>query len=499
MYFNSFTYIVFLWSVFVLFWTLRERRVPRQLMLLGASYWFYAQAGWWFTLLLAWTTVIDWWVGLKVGEAQGRGEPRLAKRWLWTSMVSNIALLAVFKYYDFFALNTQAALAHWGVHVSLPVLQLALPVGISFYTFGSMSYVIDVYRGKMPATRSLLDFAVFVAFFAHLVAGPIVRATTLVPQLQRTPEFRLEQVASGLFQILRGMVKKLLMADMLGAHLVDQAFANHETIGRLSGPGILLATYAYALQLYGDFAGYSDIAIGSARLLGYEFPRNFDRPFTASSLEEFWTRWHISMSSWFTDYVYVGMGGSRRGLLRTCWNAFFAWTLVGLWHGAAWTFVLWGMYHGAWLVISRLFRRLLPGGRFPDRWWWKVAGVLFTFHVVAFSMILFRCQNMTSFFAACRALADWSTVGPALAAAGGGLSAVSETLFRGLPPLYWQLGLVMLLGYLTHFMPEEWTLRLEARWTRVPAVAQGLVMAAAIVLLYGLRPPGLTPFVYFQF
>jgi D-alanyl-lipoteichoic acid acyltransferase DltB (MBOAT superfamily) len=478
MHFNSFTYILFLWSVYVLFWTLRERRPLRHTMLLVASYWFYAQAGWWFTILLAWTTVMDWWTGLMVGAARERGDARASRIWLWTSMASNLALLGVFKYYDFFAVSMQAGLSRLGIEVSLPLLQVALPVGISFYTFGSMSYVIDVYRGTMRATGSLLDFATFVAFFPHLVAGPIVRASTLIPQLQRVPEFRLEQICSGLFQILRGMTKKLLMADMLGAHLVDRAFADADSIGALGGPGLLLATYAYALQLYGDFAGYSDIAIGSARLMGIEFPKNFDAPFKSKSLEEFWSRWHISMSTWFTDYVYVGMGGSRRGLLRTCWNTLFAWTLVGLWHGAAATFVLWGVYHGVWLVISRLFRKLLPGGKFPDTPLVAVAGVLFSFHVVAFSMIIFRCPDMESFRAALHALTDWS---------------------RALPRLPWQLWTIIVLGYLTHFLPDRWQERLERTWIGWPALLQGLLLAAAIVFFYGVRPPGLTPFVYFQF
>ena len=283
------------------------------------------------------------------------------------------------------------------------------------------------------------------------------------------------------------MTKKLLMADILGAHVVDIAFRDADSISQLGAPGLLLATYAYALQLYGDFAGYSDIAIGSARVLGFELRKNFDAPFISRSLEEFWSRWHISMSSWFTDYVYIGMGGSRGALIKTLFNTLVAWTLVGLWHGAAWTFVLWGFYHGVWLVISRLFRRwvlppLFGEKRFPDRPVWRVLGVLFSFHVVACSMILFRCRDMTDFGVAVAQFGDWST-------------GFGEVL-AGYP---WQILLIMVLGFLTHFMPERWLDRVEGAWCRSPGVLQGAVIASAIVIFFALRPPGLTPFVYFQF
>ncbi len=478
MLFNSFLYVIFLWGVYVLFWTWRQRKPLRHSMLLVASYVFY---GWvhpvWCTLLM-WSTLIDYVSALQIQRGHEENNPGKRKFWMGMSLVTNIGLLAMFKYFDFFSGAVQDSLASVGVDAHTWRLDLFLPAGISFYTFQTLSYTIDVYRGHMKATRSLLDFAVFVSFFPQLVAGPIVRATDFIPQLENPPTFRMEQISSGLFQILRGLTKKLLLADMLGAHLVDRAFLDADSIRQLGGLGLLIATYGYALQLYGDFAGYSDIAIGSARLMGFELLKNFDAPFKSRSLEEFWTRWHISMSTWFTDYVYIGMGGSRRGLLRTCWNAFFAWTLVGLWHGAAWTFVLWGMYHGLWLIISRLFRKLLHGGRFPDNPLVAVVGTLFTFHVVAFSMIIFRCKDMGVFHAALSALGDWS---------------------KAMPALNWQVWTIIAVGYLTHFMPERWTLATEQGFIRSPAVVQGLLLALAILLFYGLRPPGLTPFVYFQF
>jgi alginate O-acetyltransferase complex protein AlgI len=478
MLFNSFTYILFLWTCYVLFWTWRERKPLRHTMLLVASYVFYGWVHPMWCVLLMWSTLIDYVSALQIQRGHDEDDPRRRKLWMGMSLVTNIGLLAMFKYFDFFSKNVEEALGQLGVDAHTWRLDLFLPAGISFYTFQTLSYTIDVYRGSMRATRSLLDFAVFVAFFPQLVAGPIVRATDFIPQLEQPPKFRMEQVCSGLFQILRGLTKKLLMADILGAHLVDRAFLDEYSVRALGAPGLAIATYGYALQLYGDFAGYSDIAIGSARLMGFELLKNFDAPFRSRSLEEFWTRWHISMSTWFTDYVYIGMGGSRRGLLRACWNAFFAWTLVGLWHGAAWTFVLWGMYHGMWLVIARLVRRVLPNGRFPDTPLMALAGGLFTFHVVAFSMIIFRCRDMGVFRAALDALGDWSAP---------------------LPRLSWQIWTIMALGYFTHLMPGRWVDATERRFIRSPALVQGLLLAVAIVVFYGLRPPGLTPFVYFQF
>jgi D-alanyl-lipoteichoic acid acyltransferase DltB (MBOAT superfamily) len=476
--FNSVTYILFLWSVYVLYWTWRRKKSLRHSMVLVASYCFYGYADWAYTSLLAISTLADYVAGLGIERAREQGSRRGMRTWMGVSLATNLGLLGTFKYFDFFSSSFQAALGALGVHASLPLLDVVLPVGISFYTFQTLSYTIDVYRGHMRPTRSLLDFAVFVSFFPQLVAGPIVRAVDFMPQLERPAALDLRRMNSGLFQILRGLTKKLLMADVLGAQLVDRAFENADSITQLGAPGLILATYAYALQLYGDFAGYSDIAIGSARLLGFELRKNFDAPFKSRSLEEFWTRWHISMSSWFTDYVYVGMGGSRGGVLLACRNAFIAWALVGLWHGAAWTFVLWGAFHGACLVVVRLVRQVLPGRRLPQGAGWSLLSLLLTFHVVAFSMILFRCPDMTTFGAALGALADWS---------------------RPLPRVPWQVTLIIVAGYATHFMPERWQDRLEAAWIGLPGAVQGAALVAAILLLFGLHPPGLTPFVYFQF
>ena len=480
MLFHSFEYVLFLWGVFVLFWSLRGRRRLRHSMLLAASYWFYAQADWRFVSLLVISSVTDFVTGARVHRAREAGSSGIP--WLLASIAVNLGLLAAFKYFDFFV-DSFAALSAVvlpaGFDASRLHLDVVLPVGISFYTFQTLSYTFDIFRGKLHPIGSLLDFAVYVSFFPQLVAGPIVRAIDFLPQLERQPAYDDRQVSSGLFQILRGMAKKLLMADLLGAHLVDVAFADAQSLGELAAPALLLATYAYALQLYGDFAGYSDIAIGSARLLGFELPKNFDAPYKSRSLEEFWSRWHISMSSWFQDYVYIGLGGSRVSFPRYARNVLIAWGLVGLWHGASWTFVLWGLYHGLFLVAIRIFRlAFLRGGAFPDRFPVRVLGTLFTFHVVALSMILFRCPDMESARAAYAALGDWSA---------------------GLPQVPWQIWTILAVGYATHLMPDGWQAALERGWERVPRLAQGAACAVAMVLFFALHPPGLAPFIYFQF
>jgi alginate O-acetyltransferase complex protein AlgI len=424
------------------------------------------------------STAVDFQAGRGVLAARERGDARGAKLWLGVSLAANLGLLGLFKYADFFLDGFEALVRSAGFDPEPLHLGLVLPVGISFYTFQTLSYTFDIYRGRLAPVGSWLDFALYVAFFPQLVAGPIVRAVDFLPQLASPPRWTSQQVSSGLFQILRGLAKKLLLADLLGAHLVDLAFADQQSLAELNAAGLLLVTYAYALQLYGDFAGYSDIAIGSARLLGFELPVNFDAPYRSRSLEEFWNRWHISMSSWFQDYVYVGLGGSRVGFLRYARNVLVAWGLVGLWHGASWTFVFWGLYHGLWLIVSRLVRRALPGGRFPTGWPAALLGTLFTFHVVAFSMILFRCPDLATFAVACAQFADF---GPGLPQA---------------PAAIWVL---LGVGYLTHLAPPRFQAALERRFDATPAAVQGLLLALCLLLFFALHPPGLAPFIYFRF
>lgn len=487
MFFASFQFLLFVWTVYVLWWTWATRRSLRMSMVLVASYWFYAQADWRFCSLLFISTAVDFMAGRRIGDAPVGS--RVRRGWLAVSLASNLGMLGFFKYFDFFVDGFEGLFSSLGAQLDLWHLSAAqggpldfiVPAGISFYTFQTLSYTLDVYRGKMEPCSSRLDFAVYVSFFPQLLAGPIVRATDFLPQLQKPLAFDADQLSSGIFQILRGLCKKMLMADILGVYLVDVAFRNDPeaglTIRELGGPTLLVVIYAYALQLYGDFAGYSDIAIGTARLLGLELCKNFDAPFKSKSLEEFWKRWHISMSSWFVDYVFVGLGGARASLVKVLRNVLVTWILVGLWHGAAWTFVLWGGYHGLWLCAARLVRSALPERRFPKNALTSTLGTLFTFHVVAMSMVIFRSKDLNGLKDAIAALGNWSVP------------------LQPIQPLLWG---VMIVGYLSHFAPEGLTEFLEQRFRRMHPIPQGAVLVVALILFCVAVPAG-APFIYFQF
>jgi D-alanyl-lipoteichoic acid acyltransferase DltB (MBOAT superfamily) len=484
--FHTFTYALFLWSAYVLFWALRRRRSLRHALLLVASYWFYAQIDARFVGLLAASTVVDYVAGAGIHRADARRGGRGRRLYLALSLGVNLGLLGFFKYYDFFAQSVERALRALGADAHLwylgaehgGPLAYVVPAGISFYTFQTLSYTLDVYRRRMRPCTHLLDFALYVSFFPQLIAGPIVRARTFLPQLELQPVRDDARVAAGLFQILQGLAKKLVLADVLGHHLVDVVYRDAESLAAAGGAGVLLATYGFALQIYGDFAGYSDVAIGSARLFGFRLPKNFDAPYKSRSLEEFWTRWHISMSLWFYHFLYDALGADRGGRLRTLGNLFLTHVIIGLWHGAAWNFVLWGAWFAAWMVVSRLVRLALPRGRMPPNRLTAVLGVLFTFHVALAGGVLFRASDWASIRAAVGALGDWSLPAPELS------------------PYVWA---VFALGFATHFTPERWDRAVAARFAALPRLAQGALVAACVYAFLLFTPGHLTTFVYFQF
>ncbi len=374
MLFNSDVFLRFFAAFLLLYYLVRGHRAWRNVLIVGASYLFY---GWWdyrFLSLLFLSSVVDYSVGRKLAVTE---DPARRKLWLGLSLVVSLGLLGFFKYCNFFVESFAAVLAQLGLSASPPVLNVVLPVGISFYTFQSMSYAIDVYRRRLPATRSFVEFLAFVSFFPQLVAGPIERASNLLPQFQRPRVITSAMVGEGVWLMLWGMFKKVVLADNL-APLVEQAY--HP--GVHSGPVIVLGTIAFAFQIYGDFSGYSDIARGLAKILGFELMVNFNLPYGASSLREFWHRWHVSLSTWLRDYLYVSLGGNRRGAVRTRLNLLVTMVLGGLWHGAAWNFVLWGLWHGAGLAVTRRDRRVagtapLPGWRRGIAWGLTAAFVLY--------------------------------------------------------------------------------------------------------------------------
>jgi alginate O-acetyltransferase complex protein AlgI len=391
MLFNSGIFLQFFAAFLLLYWLARNNLRARNVLILLASYLFY---GWWdyrFLALLVFSSVLDFLVGLGIAK---QTDPRRRKLWLACSIVANLTILGFFKYFDFFVLSFQAVMNRLGVHVSPHTLGIILPVGISFYTFQAMSYTIDVYRKEIPATRNLINFLAYVAFFPQLVAGPIERARHLLPQFERSLTITRAMLEEGVWLMCWGMFKKVFIADNLDP-LVSMVFRS----GAYSAVTVVLATIAFAVQIYCDFSGYSDIARGTARVLGFDLMVNFNLPYAAASIREFWRRWHISLSTWLRDYPYISLGGNRAGAARTYVNLWITMVLGGLWHGAAWNFVLWGMWHGFGLMINRAF------GENSRRSFLSWIGTLC---FVLYGWLLFRARSMEEIIGMTRALANFS-------------------------------------------------------------------------------------------
>ena len=348
MIFHSLDFVGFFLVVTALYWMLPQK--GQNVLLLAASYFFYGYVHPWFLILIAISTVMDYALARLIESQPGRG-----RALLWLSIGANLGMLGFFKYFNFFAENVHSVLQAAGWEISLPVLRVVLPVGISFYTFQSLSYTIDVYRGELKARRSLLDFAVFVSLFPQLVAGPIVRAAYLLPQVEVERRFSLSAARTGLLKIVWGFFKKLVIADNVGI-VANKVFALSDPTFPILWAGV----FAFAIQIYADFSAYTDIARGTSRWLGFELPENFDHPYFARSPADFWRRWHISLSTWFRDYVYVPLGGSRQGEWNWIRNILVTFLLSGFWHGASWNYVLWGAYHGLLLIATRAHAMMKP-------------------------------------------------------------------------------------------------------------------------------------------
>ena len=394
MLFNSPEFLLFLPIVFGLYWFVVQRDLKAQnVLLLVASYIFYGWWDWRFLGLIAFSTVVDYFVGIRVAEAP---EKHIKKRWMAVSLLVNLGLLAYFKYANFFIESWVDAWAMMGVTMYASSLQVILPVGISFYTFQTLSYSIDIYRGTLKPTHSLINFAAFVSFFPQLVAGPIERASRLLPQMENKREFKYEEGVAGLRLILWGMFKKVVVADTCAIY-ANEIFANYT---EYSGPTLMLGAVYFAFQIYGDFSGYSDIAIGTAKLFGIQLMTNFKTPYFSRDLAEFWRRWHISLSTWFRDYLYIPLGGSRVGKWKAVRNVFIIFLVSGFWHGANWTFIVWGGIH-ACLFLPLLLRgtnrrytsetigegRWLPTGR-------ELLGMAWTFTMVCIAWVFFRAESV---------------------------------------------------------------------------------------------------------
>lgn len=558
MLFASFDFLLFVLPVLAAYWALASRPTLRFSLLLFAGYFFYMAAArppggglptrWYFAGLLAFTTVVDYSLALKI-DSLTLSDPR-RKRWLWLSLASNLGLLGYFKYTNFGLSVLEDALNGVGVPWAKPLLTITLPVGISFYTFLSLSYTIDVYRGHIRAERNFLRFATFVSFFPQLVAGPIVRASEMLPQFRARLSLDADAVDYAAWRIFKGLFKKVVFADFIAAYFTDVVFSSPSDYSSMEN---LLALYAFTLQIYGDFSGYSDIAIGVARLLGFTLPENFDRPYQSVHVGDFWRRWHMTLSTWLRDYLFFPLGGSRGSSLRTYFNLSLTMFLVGMWHGASWNFVVYSLLQAAAMVFNR-FVRLNAGGPWrplllaalalgglgfilaawplslglgtsvlfalavvgvalficfiPEpgsRPWWTVIHVALTFHFTTLSRVFFRAEDLDNARAMVHRLFafDGHGVRPGLFRMQGLSSWATETTnpLASVAGAFAESGIlwVLLLGLGYHWLPRKWVEGPAKQLLSVlPGPALGMLMACVswlgLALLSGPRAN-----IYFSF
>jgi D-alanyl-lipoteichoic acid acyltransferase DltB (MBOAT superfamily) len=468
MLFPTTDFALFFAAVFALHWLLHRHRRAWKWFILAASYVFYA---WWdprLVWLLALVSTLAWAGALWV-ERRTDDDARRRRRSI-VAVALLLAPLAWFKYYGFVALNLANAFDALGLRAPLPLLQVILPVGISFYTFMAISYVVDVARYQIQPSE-WLDVSVYLAFFPHLVAGPIVRGEELLPQIKRPRDPNAIDLSRAAFLILGGLFKKMVVSSYLATQIVDPVFGAPSSHGGLE---VLVAIYAYAIVIYADFSAYTDIAIGVALLLGFEFPANFDRPYAAVSLRDFWRRWHMTLSRWLRDYLYIPLGGSRRGELRVALAIMVTMTLGGLWHGAGWTFLAWGALNGLGLVAGRWRRRRAPA---TDGWLAILRKRVVTFHLVCLGWVFFRADSIDAAFELLGRLAAPGTV-----------------------TLVTPFVLVAIAGMLlVQQVPSAPVLRLRIGFSRLAPVLQGVALALVLFAITTLGPEGVAPFIYFRF
>ncbi|MDZ4198570.1 MAG: MBOAT family protein [Kiritimatiellia bacterium] len=481
MIFPTTDFALFFLIVFSLNWLLRSRRGVWKVFMLVASYFFYGYWDWRFVPLLVASSAVNHLAALGLHRF---AQPNRRKAILASAVFLNLGSIAFFKYSRFFVEQ-----AVWITHLTgsdvtawFPMLEyvsrIILPVGISFFTFQALSYVVDVYRGHMPPAERFIDFALYLAFFPQLVAGPIVRASDLVPQISHPVSPRVLDTGRAACLILGGLFKKIVVANTLAESIVDPVFSRPDLFGAAD---TLFAVYGYAIQIYCDFSAYSDIAIGLCLLLGFRIPINFDAPYLADSIQAFWRRWHISLSSFLRDYLYIPLGGSRASEPRILANLFITFLLGGLWHGAGWTFIAWGALHGLYLSLERIFGRLGSAAgakKSPPGPILSVFRRLAVWHLVCLSWLFFRGQNFSEALEMLSALGRWSQPATRLNA---GIVAV------------------VFIGYMTQFLDGQ---RIEKAWDafgRLPVWAQGVLAAAVLTVILGLGPTGVAPFIYFQF
>jgi D-alanyl-lipoteichoic acid acyltransferase DltB (MBOAT superfamily) len=476
MLFNSFVFFIFLGIVLPLYYLIpRKARNP---LLLIASYIFYGYWDYRFVSLLALSTIVDFFVGKRMGATL---DPRKRKYLLWTSMLVNLGLLAAFKYYGFFVSSFAPIAEIFGGNLDYLHVNIILPIGISFYTFQTMSYTIDIYRGRLKPTSSFIDFAVFVSFFPQLVAGPIERAANLLPQITKVPLPSKAQIEKGIVLIVTGLFKKVMIGDTSG-RIVDHVFAQPDLY---RSPELLFALLLFSIQIYADFSGYSSIARGTAKLLGIELMKNFEQPYLSRNITEFWRRWHISLSSWLKDYLYISLGGNRKGSNRTYVNLMITMLLGGLWHGASWNFVIWGGLHGLYLAVHKFY---LKGGKVPDSYSFNgifgiakfLFNVVLTYVLVLFTWLFFRATDFETTQIFFSKMIHWES---------------SEFTWRFLQiTLVYYLVILLFDGMEYYSGRHTFLLMLKNK-----GIVYGILVPLFIVTLMFMFQSDPLPFVYFQF
>jgi alginate O-acetyltransferase complex protein AlgI len=472
MLFPTATFAIFFLIVLPLSWLAMPTVHRWRPLIVVASYVFYAWWDWRFIFLLAGCTVWNHLMAVRIHRARVQSQ---RKALLWFALAGNLGVLGYFKYYDFFVNSGDNLLAVVGIDVPLSLRSIVLPVGISFYTFMAISYVVDTYRGDIVPT-TFEKFAVYLSFFPHLVAGPIVRPAELIPQIETPRDPRRVDTSRAFYLIATGLFKKVVIANFLASNIVDQVFG---APGQHSSLEILIAIYAYAVQIYADFSGYTDIAIGIALLLGFSFPQNFDSPYTARSLQDFWRRWHMTLSRWLRDYVYIPLGGNRKGKLVTYRNILLTMLLGGLWHGAGWTFVAWGGIHGIGLATERWWKDRPRFAARADTRQRRIVARLVTFHVVCLAWVFFRASTFRSAWDMLTGLfTAWGSPSPLVTT--GVLLAIAA-------------------GIGSQYLPARVPFAIMSGFARLPVAGQAATLAVALMLTNAMGPAGVAPFIYFRF
>lgn len=483
MFFNSIDFAIFLPIVFLLYWFITSKNLKLQnFLIVAASYFFYGWWDWRFLSLIIFSTVVDYTVGRKLKTEKN---PKKRKVLLWTSIIVNLGFLGFFKYYNFFLDNFISAFSLLGTEIKSNSLNIILPVGISFYTFQTLSYTIDVYKRKLEPTNDFIAFSAFVSFFPQLVAGPIERATNLLPQFYKKRKFDYPKAVDGMRQILWGLFKKTVIADNC-AEFANQIFNNSADY---SGPTLVLGALFFTFQIYGDFSGYSDIAIGTSRLFGFNLMQNFAFPYFSRDIAEFWRRWHISLSTWFRDYLYIPLGGSRGSMWMKVRNTFIIFIVSGFWHGANWTFIVWGTLNAIYFLPILLTKNnrnhldiVAKDKVFPT--FKEVVLILITFSLTVFAWIFFRAENLTHAFSYISGILQFS-------------EGINPTMLFFTEPIK----LILLFCSVCMLLFFEWTFRTKQhglQLSETPRVVSWILylgIFTSVILFAGSK----ADFIYFQF